>query len=632
MSSGGADADDIHSMAAMGLPTGFGGPMNAPVSGGAVSSARKLKKPALSFLKKKTTKSSSSAGAGAGAGGNSATATVGVPRSQGLITTPSSADLKPADNAEHKNALAEQQQQQQNRHEIPTSHEAILGAGEEGTSKAVTAVALDRAGNRCVTGSHDGNVRIYDFHGMNSEMAPFRTLEEPCGSYAITSVSFSPSGDRFLVVPSSPCPKVFNRDGREVCELTRGDMYVRDMKNTKGHTAACCGGQWHPAERAALLTCSEDGTARIWDVERPQNQVAVLKPRQRKPGRFACRAACYSPDGGAVAAAFGDGSLQVWDVRGGSASGLTAAYTGMVASSRLQASSGGAQLQSWSYSQKTTAVCFDAHAGGDAGDAMVCSLAFHADNRTLVSRAQDGTLKLWDVRSLSKPVAVASDLAARYDETACVFSPDVELAYTAVSAPEGSGGDGSGGAVAFFDSKTLRPVSRIGLPSSAVAVQWHAGLNQLFVGCAKGREGETRVLYDPSLSTKGVLVCKDRKARVPDAADMAIAGLYQGTVYTPHALPMFREPMSAGAGGGGGGARKRARDGALMAPPKSDSLPVGKVGAGGQLGTSEKAVMMRQIMEKEFTKSKTNARDAFLSHDDGGAAASEKKDDALSKQ
>lgn len=32
-------------------------------------------------------------------------------------------------------------------------------------------------------------------------------------------------------------PKVYNRDGKELGELPKGDMYIRDMKNTKGALA-----------------------------------------------------------------------------------------------------------------------------------------------------------------------------------------------------------------------------------------------------------------------------------------------------------------------------------------------------------------------------------------------------------
>lgn len=31
-----------------------------------------------------------------------------------------------------------------------------------------------------------------------------------------------------------PQPKVYNRDGKELGEMPKGDMYIRDLKNTKG--------------------------------------------------------------------------------------------------------------------------------------------------------------------------------------------------------------------------------------------------------------------------------------------------------------------------------------------------------------------------------------------------------------
>ena len=35
----------------------------------------------------------------------------------------------------------------------------------------------------------------------------------------------------------------------------RGDMYIRDQKNTKGHVMGCTMGQWHPTEHAEAMTC-----------------------------------------------------------------------------------------------------------------------------------------------------------------------------------------------------------------------------------------------------------------------------------------------------------------------------------------------------------------------------------------
>ena len=62
-------------------------------------------------------------------------------------------------------------------------------------------------------------------------------------------MSWSPSGDAFLAVTGSPQPKVYDREGKEQGEFVRGDMYIRDMKNTKGHVSGCTGGSWHPTDK-----------------------------------------------------------------------------------------------------------------------------------------------------------------------------------------------------------------------------------------------------------------------------------------------------------------------------------------------------------------------------------------------
>ncbi len=136
---------------------------------------------------------------------------------------------------------------------------------------------------------------------------------------------------------------MYNRDGKELGELPKGDMYIRDLKNTKGengasttspanstcpkqcvtlrqqahvsippmsllplfstdlqappthppsqltpelpstlcaagHVTNCTGGCWHPTDRTTALTCSEDGTLRVWDVMEV-TQKTVIKPQ-----------------------------------------------------------------------------------------------------------------------------------------------------------------------------------------------------------------------------------------------------------------------------------------------------------------------------------------------------------------
>jgi hypothetical protein len=43
--------------------------------------------------------------------------------------------------------------------------------------------------------------------------------------------------------------KLYDRNGLALGETMRGDMYIRDQKNTKGHVTGLTCGQWHPTDR-----------------------------------------------------------------------------------------------------------------------------------------------------------------------------------------------------------------------------------------------------------------------------------------------------------------------------------------------------------------------------------------------
>ena len=71
--------------------------------------------------------------------------------------------------------------------------------------------------------------------------------------------------------------QIYDRDGLTLGEFVKGDMYIRDLKNTKGHISGLTWGEWHPKAKETILTSSEDGSLRIWDVNdfKSQKQVSV---------------------------------------------------------------------------------------------------------------------------------------------------------------------------------------------------------------------------------------------------------------------------------------------------------------------------------------------------------------------
>ena len=78
-------------------------------------------------------------------------------------------------------------------------------------------------------------------------------------SNPITTVQYSSTGDRVLAGSGSSKVKVFDRDGVELLETLRGDMYLVDMKRTKGHVAGISAAAWHPKIKEEFLTCASDG-------------------------------------------------------------------------------------------------------------------------------------------------------------------------------------------------------------------------------------------------------------------------------------------------------------------------------------------------------------------------------------
>ena len=493
---------------------------------------------------------------------------------------------------------------------IPIASEAFLQTQH---TRVVTALALDHSGTRLLTGANDYGLCLFDFAGMKSDCRPFKRLE-PSEGHPILSLSWSPSSDAFMVVTASAQPKVYDREGKSQGELPRGDMYIRDLKNTKGHITSCRGGQWHPSDKGTGLTCSEDGTLRVWDLW-GLVQKTVIKPTPAKPGRVTVSCCGWSPgDGKVIGGGLEDGSIQIWDVRG--KFGTSAAVGAVGAANK----SHGTQKQTWTVvSTQPGRIVRGAH----AQESSITCLLFSRDGATVVSRGggggEGGCVKTWDLRKFKHPMAVAEDLPTSYDNTGMCFSPDEKLILTGISAPPPSsrGGSGSGhtsssgnGSVVFLDRDTLHTVRRVGVPEeSAVAVQWNARINQIVVGGGDRKQGSVRVWYDAKKgSVRGAIAAVGRRPRVDTSSDFTAAPTTAPQIYVPNALPLYREDLPPI---GPGAAMKRRLDANAEAVNKRASkrpefvattsgvMGAGGKGAQGTLGVSNKSLLTQYIMKHQ---------------------------------
>ncbi|KAA0158940.1 hypothetical protein FNF27_01157 [Cafeteria roenbergensis] len=349
-----------------------------------------------------------------------------------------------------------------------------------GHSGPVTGLVLDQAGARLTTSGADGDLRVWDFHAMDAGLESRSTVSVGEGQ-PIRSMAASPSGAALLVTDGTQKPRVLDREGGELTVFAAGDNYVRDVRQTKGHTAAavCCA--WSPVSETVVATAGADGAARMWDLGAAERATALKEsgagPGSRKStfakgkiratmglinpfGELYCgaviraaagvqraaRGAAHGGAGGgaaaaAPAAAWAGGSSGGGDRHARLADDLDSSVRskrgrrrhGAVAGAVAGAGAGAGGPASPSPSAAAAAAAassghslaaFTGDAGGGMARPPVTSVAFAPDGRTLVLGVGVGALQLWDLRShLTLPVSQRADAHAPGTITFAGYAP-----------------------------------------------------------------------------------------------------------------------------------------------------------------------------------------------------------------
>ncbi|XP_078656710.1 WD repeat-containing protein 70-like isoform X1 [Branchiostoma floridae x Branchiostoma belcheri] len=442
---------------------------------------------------------------------------------------------------------------------IPASHEITLEHG----NKTVSALALDPSGSRLITGGYDYDLRFWDFAAMDASLQSFRTIQ-PCECHNIRSLAYTITGDMILIAAGNSQAKVYDRDGFEVLECSKGDQYLQDMAKTKGHVASLNCACWHPRTKGLFLTCSDDSTVRIWDVESEgKKHKTAFKARSQQGRKTGVTSCGFSRDGKLIVGGCEDGSIQIWDAN-------LNVHT--------------------KFLQRT------AHQNG----AGITCVSFSYDNKALLSRGGDDTMKLWDIRSFKRPLNVATKLQCFYPMTDCTFSPDDKMVVTGTQVKKGEGN----GKLVFLDRETFRTVDEIELQDTGVVrCLWHHRLNQIIVGCSNGK---AKVFYDPNKSHKGAKQCVVKTKRSMKQVETVV----HEQILTPHALPIFRENRR-----GRMAWKQLVKDRSDPVRSHRPDLPVSGAGAGGRLGATGSTLssyISRTIAPNIIDDS--NPRESILRH------------------
>uniref|UniRef100_A0A914BW91 Gastrulation defective protein 1 n=1 Tax=Acrobeloides nanus TaxID=290746 RepID=A0A914BW91_9BILA len=310
---------------------------------------------------------------------------------------------------------------------IPAACEVVI----KHSNKPITAICFDHQGSKFAVGGYNYAVQLFEFQKMDMSMKPFREIY-PCESHIINSLAFSTNGENLLVASGNAQLKLLDRNGQQWCETVRGDQYLVDLANTKGHTSAvnCC--QWHPLNKKEFLSCADDGTLRIWSLDDYKEitkcintQQKVIKTRNAGGKRAIPTACCYSNDGRLIGVGCDDGSIHIWKH--------------------------GKIYVNTTYLNRT------AHSG------PITCLAFSPDGEKILSRSLDDTMKLFELKNFKQPLQTATDLPNLFPQTDCGFSPHGEFIFTGTSTKSKAGESGS---LLFFNSDNFDLLYRINFDSS----------------------------------------------------------------------------------------------------------------------------------------------------------------------
>ena len=425
-----------------------------------------------------------------------------------------------------------------NKHNLPITSSISLSPGSnsfsssDGTNtplqvnSSVSALCFEPSGARLVAGHRDGTLRFYDFHGMKPSTSassgdvyytPFRIVDsdndplDSTGRHMLTCLGPSPSGAAWIVGTTSSQPKVIDREGSATLfNFVKGDSYVTDASNTKGHTTGpVTGVAFHPLMKDICFTCSRDGSIRQWDVSGRGKMVfqkwlvcqkVIGKCKNEKGQRTQITSNIgIHPSGRKIVVGTSCGSIQVWNCFGNS------------------------------LNTRPLGAIYSTH--GDMKP--VTYVTFSNDGNLIASRSdQDSSVRVWDAAVVEKfdaamsrkmankrgnddqmhpstlLLAVCRGLDALNEIPNCAFSPDGKVLCAGSSVdPRDTSADACG-KLKFFklpeenngskniDKKSLRekrtpfiePIVELDVAprASVLGVAWHPKLNQIAFGTSNG--------------------------------------------------------------------------------------------------------------------------------------------------
>ena len=279
-----------------------------------------------------------------------------------------------------------------------------------GHTKMIRAVAFSPDGSKVLTGSDDGNAKVWDTT-TGEELRTFVGHKSP-----VNSVACSFDGTKVLTGSYDSTAKLW--------DALNGEM----LRTLRGHREQVYSVAFSP-DGTQALTGSGDGTAKLWGAHtgkmlRTFAHVSIVNT------------VAFSPDGAAVlaGASCAEGTARMWNVATGRELQTFGGLAGMTGGIHSVAFSpdGSRVLAGHSLSFATL---WDTATGEIVGEffhplGMSLSVAFSPDGTQALTRSRNGSVRLWDVatgkelKAFSGPKTLSTNWGNPSDVCPVAFSPD----------------------------------------------------------------------------------------------------------------------------------------------------------------------------------------------------------------
>ncbi len=294
----------------------------------------------------------------------------------------------------------------------------------QGHSGWLQMAAFSPDGQRVVTASYDKTARIW--------IASGGLLATLTHGHGVNMATFSPDGQQVVTASNDYTARIWSADGEPQAVLAGHGTGAINSLGVAGVLSAV-----FSPDGQRVVTASQDGTARVWEVS--SGRFAQVSGRSSwrmfaelsgHPG-FVFSAA-FSPDGQRVVTVSQDGMARVWDVKetllqdrllatlvGHGNAVLSLAFSPDGQQVVTASNDGTARI--WRTAEAGVLATLAGHLKG------VTSAAFSADGKRVVSASEDGTARVW---SAEGRLLATLDGHVR-DLTSAAFSPDGQRVVTA---------------------------------------------------------------------------------------------------------------------------------------------------------------------------------------------------------